>query len=124
MFKNSVSLMVVLTLFLIACGEDVDYLGESYSPISDVDVYFSEDDVSEDYRKMGDASVKGDDLEKLREKLRKKAGEEGADGIIYTGFEPIKTGEVERTDAVGNTITQDTRTYRATAIFIKYTKNL
>ena len=70
-------LILSMILFVSACGsdDDIDYLGNSYSPTSRVDVYFSEDDITEGYLVMGRATVDGGDAEALQEKLIEKARE-------------------------------------------------
>ncbi len=122
--KIIISLMVVLSLFFAACGDGIDYVGDSYLPTSDVDVYFSEDDVIEDYQKMGYATAEGDNAEELQERLIKKARENGADGIVFEGVDRVKTGEITTVDAEGTEYTQNTRVLQVKAIFIKYEKNL
>ena len=122
--KIIISLMVVLSLFFAACGDGIDYVGDSYLPTSDVDVYFSEDDVIEDYQKMGYATAEGDSAEELQERLIKKARENGADGIVFEGVDRVKTGEITTVDAEGTEHTQNTRVLQVKAIFIKYEKNL
>lgn len=101
-----------MMLFITACGGDVDYLGDSYTPTSHVDVYFSEGDVIEDYLVMGHATIEGDEAEELQEKLIEKARESGADGIVFEELDRVETGEV--------TI----RVLQVKLIFIKYKKNL
>ena len=122
--KIIVLLMVVLNLFLTACGDGIDYIGDTYSPTSHVDVYFSEDDVTEDYQKMGHATAERGTAEELQERLIEKARENGADGIIFQGINRIKTGETTTVDAVGTEHTQNTRVLQVKAVFIKYHKNL
>ena len=128
--KIIVLLMVVLNLFLTACGGDdidVDYLGDSYTPTSHVDVYFSEDDVTEGYLVIGHATADGGDTEALQETLMEKARESGADGIIFEGFDRVKTGEQTIVNDIGDTSIVNTDTKSALqvkAIFIKYNKNL
>ena len=88
-------LMLSMILFFTACGDDVDvdYLGDSYVPTSHVDVYFSEDDVTEGYLVMGHATADGGDTEALQETLIEKARDSGADGIIFEEFDRVETGE-------------------------------
>ena len=122
--KIIVLLMVVSNLFFTACGDDIDYLGDTYSPTTHVDVYFSEDDVTEAYQKMGHATAEKGDAEELQERLIEKARESGADGIIFHGIDRVKTGETTTVDAIGTEHTQNTRVLQVKAVFIKYKKNL
>ena len=125
--------IIVLTLsmilFVTACGDDVDvdYLGDSYTPTSHVDVYFSEDDVTEGYLVMGHATADGGDTEVLQETLIEKARDSGADGIIFEGFDRVETGEQTIVNDIGDTSIVNTNTtsvLQVKAIFIKYNKNL
>jgi len=125
--------IIVLTLsmilFVTACGDDVDvdYLGDSYTPTSHVDVYFSEDDVTEGYLVMGHATADGGDTEALQETLIEKARDSGADGIIFEGFDRVETGELTIVNDIGDTSIVNTNTtsvLQVKAIFIKYNKNL
>lgn len=117
-------LILSMILFVTACGSDVDYLGDSYLPTSHVDVYFSEDDVIEDYVVMGHAAIEGGEAEELQEKLIEKARENGADGIIFEEFDRVKTGEVTVDSNAGTEQTIATRVLQVKSIFIKYKKNL
>ncbi len=122
-------LILSMILCFTACGDDVDvdYLGDSYTPTSYVDVYFSEDDVTENYLVMGHATVDGGDAEELQEKLIEKARENGTDGIIFEGLDRVKTGEQTIVNDIGDVeiVNTDTKsTLQVKAIFIKYNKNL
>ncbi|MDE0684537.1 MAG: hypothetical protein OXI63_16590 [Candidatus Poribacteria bacterium] len=125
--------IIVLTLsmllFLTACGSDidVDYLGDSYPPTSHVDVYFSEDGITEGYLVIGHDTADGGDTEALQETLIEKARESGADGIIFEGFDRVETGEQTIVNDIGDTSIVNTKTksvLQVKAIFIKYNKNL
>ena len=127
--RKIILLILSIVLFVTACGsdDDIDYLGDSYTPTSHVDVYFSEDDVTEGYLVMGHAAADGEDTEALQEKLIKKARESGVDGIIFEGFDRVETGEQTIVNDIGNTSivnTDTTSVLEVKAIFIKYNKNL
>lgn len=123
-------LMLSMLLFFSACGGDdidVDYLGDFYPSTSHVDVYFSEDDVTEDYLVMGHATADGGDTETLQETLIEKARDSGADGIIFEGFDRVETGEQTIVSDIGDTSIVNTNTtsvLEVKAIFIKYNRNL
>ena len=118
-------LILSMILFLTACGSDieVDYLGDSYPSTSHVDVYFSEDDITEGYLVMGRATVDGSDAAALQEKLIEKARESGADGIIFEEFDRVGTGEKTIVNDIGDVEIVNTKTtsvLQVKAIFIKY----
>ena len=52
MFKYTVSLLALFVLFVAACAK-IDYIGQSYQPTTHVDLFFSEEDIREDYQVMG-----------------------------------------------------------------------
>ena len=117
-------LILSMILFVTACGSDVDYLGDSYPPTSHADVYFSDDDIIEDYLVIGHATVEGGEAEELQEKLIEKARESGADGIVFEEFDRVEIGEVTIDNDVGTEQTITTRVLQVKSIFIKYKKNL
>ena len=122
-------LILSMLLFVSACGDDVDidYLGDSYTPTSYVDVYFSVEDITEDYLVIGHATAEGGDTEVLQEKLIEKARESGADGIIFEAFDRVETGEQTIVNDIGDTSIVNTTTQsvlQVKAIFIRYSKNL
>ncbi len=137
MFKHTVSLLAVLVLFVAACAK-IDYIGQAYPPTTHVDLYFSEDDVREDYQVMGHAVAQAGEFlstENLQKQLEAKARERGADGMIIHGFDRIQTGETttyseetkrrgkkHSTTAVTTTNTEEERQIKA--IFIKYKKKM
>lgn len=122
-------LILLMILFLTACGGDdvdVNYLGDSYTPTSHVDVYFSEDDVTEGYLVMGHATADSDDTEALQETLIEKARESGADGIIFEGFDRVETGEQSIVSDIGDTSivsTDTTSVLEVKATFIKFDRS-
>ena len=137
MLKYTVSLLALLVLFSAACAK-IDYIGQSYPPTTHVDLYFSEQDIREDYQVMGHVIAQaheGISTESLQKKLEAKAREAGADGIVIHGFDRIQTGETttyneeikreekeRRIAAITVTSAEEERQIRA--IFIKYEQNL
>lgn len=125
MFKNkyTVSFLVVLVLFISACAR-VEYVGRSYNPTFQVDLYFSKDDIKKDYEVMGRAISHGTDLdmEKLQEALIKEARQRGADGIIISDVERIFNKDTER-DSEKKIFHYNTDKTKLTAEFIKYKEN-
>ena len=137
MFKYTVSLLALLVLFIAACAK-IDYIGQSYPPTTQVDLYFSEQDIREDYQVMGHVIAQaheGISIENLQKKLEAKAREEGADGIVIHGFDRIQTGETttyneeirreeKKRSVAAITVTSAEEERQIRAIFIKYEHNL
>ena len=137
MFKYTVSLLALFVLFVAACAK-IDYIGQSYPPTTYVDLYFSEQDIREDYRVMGHVIAQANEgisVERLQKKLEEKAREEGADGIVIHGFDRIQTGETttyneetrrdeKKRSIAAVTITSAEEERQIRAMFIKYEQNL
>jgi ribosomal silencing factor RsfS len=120
MFKCTVSLLALLILFVAACAK-IDYIGQSYPPTTHVDLYFSEEDIREDYQVMGHVIAQANEgisIESLQKQLEAKAREKGADGIVIHGFDRIQAGIA----AIIITSAEEGRQVKA--IFIKYEQNL
>ena len=137
MFKCTVSLLALLVLFVAACAK-IDYIGQSYQPTTHVDLYFSEEDIRENYRVMGHVIAQANEgisIENLQKQLEAKAREKGADGIVIHGFDRVQTGETttyneeakrgEKKRSIASiTITSADEERQIKAIFIKYEQNL
>ena len=137
MFKYTVSLLALFVLFVAACAK-IDYIGQSYPPTTHVDLYFSEEDIRQDYRVMGHVIAQANEgisIESLQKKLEEKAREQGADGIVIHEFDRIQTGETttyneeikreeKKRSVAAITITNAEEERQIRAIFIKYEQNL
>ena len=137
MFKYTVSLLALFVLFVAACAK-IDYIGQSYSPTTHVDLYFSEEDIREDYQVMGHVIAQANEgisIESLQKQLEAKACEKGADGIVIHGFDRIQTGETttyneqskrgeKKRSLAAITVTSADEERQVKAIFIKYEQNL
>ncbi len=131
--RVSAILLTVGAILWVSCTK-IDYIGDELAPTSHVDLYFSEADVTYDYRVMGHVVATADDFvsaEKMQKKIKEKALEKGADAVIILGMERYRSGEStnysETTKQDGkNTVTtgssstsnQEKKEIRAT--FIKY----
>ncbi len=113
--RNSFIKMIIilsLSIFIIQCAQ-VNYVGKTYTPTTNIDVYYSDKEIEKEYTSIGHAMGSGGILvsnEKIQEKLIEKARAVGADGVI------IK--EVEKTKVVVDDSTEEERHIKAT--FIKY----
>ncbi len=134
-----ITLALLATLLAAAGCAHLDYMGETYSPTSHVDIYYSEDNVPRAWTAMGEAIVTGDQLvsgDKMQEKLRREAMKRGADAVILESMETYKAGEstswsqheTEKTDQHGRThtrtegsaTTSDSDKKRMHALFVRY----
>lgn len=90
-------LMLLATAFVAGCVSS-DYVGKSYPPTTNVDIYFSESEIKYAFEVMGEITVETDDVflinaEKMQDKLVDEAKKKGADAVILSGLERRTTGE-------------------------------
>ncbi len=104
--KNlSLSLILVSSLILLNCTT-VDYVGKTYPGTSHVDVYYSKEEVSNDYEIIGYAVGYKQDYDSIISKIIEEAKTNGADAIVITGI------DVE--------VSNDNKTKKVTASLLKY----
>ena len=99
--KNTTRFLFVI-IFIVHCAE-VNYIGKTYQPTQEIDVYFDEKLVDREYTIIGHAigsAAWGISNEKIQAKLIKTAQRKGAHAIIITGIgkDNITTGEGSSTD--------------------------
>jgi hypothetical protein len=114
MKKTFIILIMIfpLSLLIIQCAQ-VNYVGKTYTPTTDIDVYYSEHEIEKEYTTIGHAMGSGGFLvsnEKIQEKLIAKARAVGADAVIIT--------EVDKSKVIVDDAAQEERHIKAT--FIKY----
>lgn len=97
--KINVSLGLVLLSFIAALifsgCTTIDYVGEEYTPTTHVDMYFAEEDITQEYKVMGHllaTAEEGISAEKMQKDMKKKAMEKGADAIVILGMEKYQSG--------------------------------
>ncbi len=87
---------MLVTLLAFGCAT-VNYVGESFDPTTNVDVYYSEDEIKNEYTIIGHAigSTSFVSNDKIVAKLIEEAKSKGADAILITGVgkSNIPTGE-------------------------------
>ena len=130
-----IAAVLCLLLLAPACAH-VDYLGRTYPPTTNVELFFSEADVTESYEVMGRVNAHANDFvaaEKLQAKIMEKARANGADAVVILGFDRYKTGEHTTysettkekrrgTQTTGSTSTSSESEKAIEAIFLKYKK--
>ena len=91
--KYAIAFAMLLAV-LVGCTK-IDYIGDEYPPTSNVDLYFSMDDVRMEYRVMGHVVATADDFvsaQKMQKKIMETAREKGADGVIILGLDRYAAG--------------------------------
>ena len=82
-----ISLPVLVTLLAIGCA-NVNYIGKSFEPTTNVDLYFSKEDIEKEYTVMGHAIGDGtSDSNEIQKALIEEAKEKGADAVLITGID-------------------------------------
>ena len=133
------SLIVLIAVLSVSCTK-IDYVGKSYSPTTEVDIYFSLDDVKGAYEVMGHLTASAGTFvssEKMQEEILKKAREKGADAVVILGLDHYVTDSGSswtetsdtkdtaggtRTTTTGSTSSSTEEMKEITARFIKYTR--
>lgn len=78
------TVLVVLASLTVGCAT-VDYVGSTYRPTTQVDLYFSEADVPRSFQVIGQALASGDQFvtaSHLHAKMMDRARASGADAVI------------------------------------------
>ena len=90
-FIKTTTLFLIFTSLLCSCSPTLNYLGNSYAPTQNIEIYFDEHDIKREYTVMGIVKNEGsgfefDDTESIQEAMLKKAKSVGADAILYLGL--------------------------------------
>lgn len=86
-FNTLSALMVLFSFMAVSCATSIPYVGESFSPTSSVDIYYSVKDVRRDYWIMGRMTrelIRGD---REKKEMIDEAKRRGAAGIIFYDLE-------------------------------------
>ncbi len=102
MKKRSSFLLFGLLIIISSCAE-VNYVGQSYQPTEEVEIFFDEKLIEREYTIIGHAigsGAWGVSNSKIQDKLIQTARKKGAHAIIITGLgkDTISTGEHTTTD--------------------------
>ena len=130
-------LITLAVLLTVSCTK-IDYVGRSYAPTANVDVYFSLDDIKGSYEVMGHLTATAGSFtssEDMQEKIIEKAREKGADAVVILGLdhyvkdggsswsettETKDTGDGTKTTTSGSQSSNTEEMKEIKARFIKY----
>ncbi len=109
------NLLSLLILGMLTGCATTDYVGQTYPPTENVDIFFSTDDIPRQYTVMGTAKTEGTEyltFEAIEQQLVKDAMARGADAIVIDGMETITVGSTTTTSGKSNdtpkyVVTQD-----------------
>ena len=83
-----------LLMVVTGCAH-MDYAGQSFPPTQNVDLFYSEANVTREYTVMGELTGTGDQFvssQKLQDQMVQKAREKGADAVVILGLEHFQSG--------------------------------
>ena len=85
------SVFILVTFLLFGCA-GVNYIGRSFDPTTNIDMYFSEDEIMQEYTVIGHAigysysTRDSKDSDRIQAKLIETAKLKGADAIMIIGI--------------------------------------
>lgn len=90
--------LVCAVIFTFGCSPTINYLGETYTPTTQVDLFFDEADIQKQYKVIGVMKNEGNDMEfnyldDIKTEMIKKAKEQGGDAILFVGSYTEKVTE-------------------------------
>ena len=94
---SSVVVVAVLAGLTVGCAT-IDYVGQSYQPTTQVDLYFSEADVRREYQVIGQVVATGDQFlsaARLQERMVAQARKAGADAVIIVSFRRTRLSDAQ-----------------------------
>lgn len=112
--KSLLSSLVILGCFCLSgCGPSVEYIGKSYPPTTNVEIFFNPADVKKPYETIGKVDGKAWPLsgyDKIQESIVKEAKKRGADAVIITrsGEQTVGTTTNSSTTSTGDSKTTTT----------------
>ena len=91
-FKSLLLFLITLSFFFYQCSPTLNYLGNNYTPTTDVSVYFDENEIQEKYKIMGlltfnaEPIYDNNDSNEITTLIVNKGKEVGADAVLITKF--------------------------------------
>jgi hypothetical protein len=90
------AVVLMLLIAVTSCSKSsFDYLGKSYPPTASPEIFMRDQDVRQDYEVMGKVTAEvpyNKKLKYIQNKVMNLAGEQGADGVIFSDVEIRRTG--------------------------------
>jgi hypothetical protein len=127
--------VLLIAIVFFGCAKS-NYIGKTYAPTSNVDLYMDVTGINRQYEVMGNISLDGDNLvssDKLQARMMEEAKKKGADAVLVEVFDEVYTSSTTRTDGTSSTDKKGNQHYHGTsttsqskhkilkAKFLKYT---
>jgi hypothetical protein len=94
--KKSILLIgLLIVLGISSCNNPYSYLGKSYPPTLNPEMFFREQDVNREYEIMGKLQAEMPstmNMEKVQRKLMNEAAQKGADAVLIENFDLVTGG--------------------------------
>ncbi len=88
------SFFVFSCVFLAACNSPFNYLGKTYPPTYNPEMFFREQDIKKEFEVMGKLQAElpsKKSMDKIQNKIMQEAANRGADGVLIDNFD-LTTG--------------------------------
>jgi hypothetical protein len=133
--RSALILILVVSAFMSGCAK-TSYVGKTYAPTDNVDLFLDETSVTRPYEVMGQVSIDGESLvstDKLQQKMLEEAKARGANAVLIEDYKEIYTDSSTSTNAStstdkkgnqhyhGNSYTSQSKRKILKAQFLKYT---
>ncbi len=93
--------LVILSILVFGCAH-VNYVGKSFDPTNQVDIFYSKEEITTEYNVIGHAIGGGQlfiSTDKIKRKLIQEAKSQGADAILISGIDRDNSTDGEGFDA-------------------------
>ncbi len=97
----------LLTFFVLilvsSCHPRLYYLGDTYSPTTQVDVYYSPNDIALEYKVIGQLTGENQgvvDLDEIKIAMIEETKQRGADGILFVVVDSYDNDYVVKADLI------------------------
>lgn len=88
---RKISIILLVSVLFFGCAPSVQYIGKSYTPTEQVDVFMDTDEIKKGYEVIGKidgvSGVFGSGFDEIQEKIVQSARAKGADGVILYNME-------------------------------------
>jgi len=88
--------IITLTVVILAsCSNPFNYLGKTYPPTYNPELFFREQDIQKEYEVMGKLQTEmpgNTNMEKVQRKIMQKAASNGADAVLIDNFDLVTGG--------------------------------
>ncbi|MXV51143.1 hypothetical protein GS399_09195 [Pedobacter sp. HMF7647] len=101
------SLFITITIAFSSCSS-VQYIGNTYSPTSNVDIFLDRNDIQKSYAVMGKIDGYGIDFTNIQSDIMKEARKRGADAVLLFDMDSERINSTQKTTTnVSNQKTED-----------------